>query len=113
MSIQIQITEEKPTFQKIKKALINVVKAGIYYKRPKNGKFMQDYKERIKKLHQAQEPEEFVIKLAQTIFLNKDKYHQIIDDYKLYYRKNLRILNAIMELYKLYYKIAKNYFNIE
>ena len=74
---------------------------------------MQNYKEKIKKLHQAEEPEEFVVKLAQTIFPNEDKYHQIMDDYKSYYGKDPRILNAIMELYKLYYKIAKNYFNTE
>jgi len=33
-----------------------------------------------------------------------------MDDYKLYYEKDSKILNTIIDLYKLYYKIAKNYF---
>jgi hypothetical protein len=53
MSTQNQLFDTKPTYQEIEQALINVVKAGIYYRRPKKGKFMQSYKERIKKLRQA------------------------------------------------------------
>ena len=113
MSTQIQLANTKPTYQEIEQALINVVKAGLYYRRPKDGKFMQSYKERIKKLRQAENPEEYVLKLAQTIFPNKDKYHQIMDDYKSYYGKDLKILNSIMELYKLYYRLAKDYFVTE
>ena len=113
MSTQIQLSDTKPTYQEIEQALINVVKAGIYYRRPKDGKFMQSYKERIKKLRQAEDPEEYVLKLAQTIFPNKDKYHQIMDDYKSYYGKDPKILNSIMELYKLYYRLAKDYFITE
>ena len=48
MSTQNQLADIKPTYQEIEQALINVVKAGIYYRRPKEGKFMQSYKERIK-----------------------------------------------------------------
>ena len=33
-----------------------------------------------------------------------------MDDYKSYYGKNPKILNSIMELYKLYYRLAKDYF---
>src|SRR6266496_3493598 len=113
MNTQIQLTETKPTSQEIEQALINIIKAGLYYRRPKDSKFMQSYKERIKKLRQAEDPKEYVFKLAQTIFPNKDKYHQIMDDYKSYYRKDLKILNSIMELYKLYYRLAKNYFVTE
>jgi hypothetical protein len=40
MSTQIQLPEAKPTYQEVEQALINVVKAGIYYKKPKDGKFM-------------------------------------------------------------------------
>jgi hypothetical protein len=110
MSTQIQLAEAKPTYQEIEQALINVIKAGIYYRRPKDGKFMQSYKERIKKLRQAEEPQEYVIKLAMTIFPNEAKYHKVKDDYKEYYGRDPKILNAIMDLYKLYYKLAKDYF---
>ena len=73
MSTQVKPT--KPTYRDIKIALIAVIKAGLYYRRPKDGKFMQNYKERVKKLRQAEDPEEYILKLAQTIFPNKDKYH--------------------------------------
>jgi len=48
MSTQAKPT--KPTYQDIEMALIAVVKAGLYYRRPKDGKFMQNYKERVKNL---------------------------------------------------------------
>ncbi|GES80681.1 hypothetical protein GLOIN_2v1489479 [Rhizophagus clarus] len=110
MSTQNQLADTKPTYQEIEQALINVVKAGIYYRRPKDGKFMQSYKERIKKLRQAEDPQEYVLKLAMTIFPNEAKYHKVKDDYKEFYRRDPKILNAIMELYKLYYKLAKDHF---
>ncbi|GBB96928.1 hypothetical protein RclHR1_28780002 [Rhizophagus clarus] len=113
MSTQNQLADTKPTYQEVERALINVVKAGIYYRRPKEGKFMQSYKERIKKLRQAEEPQEYVLKLAMTIFPNKDKYDKIMDDYKSWYGQDPKILNSIMELYKLYHKLAKDYFVTE
>ena len=113
MSTQNQLADTKPTYQEIKQALINVVKAGTYYRRPKEGKFMQSYKERIKKLRQAEEPQEYVLKLAMTIFPNKDKYDKIMDDYKSWYGQDPKILNSIIELYKLYHKLAKDYFVTE
>src|SRR5271163_1288521 len=67
----------KPTSQEVEKTLINVIKAGLYYRRPKEGKFMQSYKQRINKLRQIEDPKEYVLKLAQTIFPNEDKYNKI------------------------------------
>ena len=111
MNTQIQLIETKPTSQEIEQALINVVKAGLYYRKPKDGKFMLSYKDRVKKLRQAEDPEEFVLnKLALTIFPNENKYKSIMNDYKDWYGKDPEILNAIMELYKLYYKLAKDHF---
>ncbi|GBC04762.1 hypothetical protein RclHR1_05850011 [Rhizophagus clarus] len=77
MSTQIQLTDTKPTYQEIEQALINVVKAGIYYRRPKDGKFMQSYKERVKKLHQAEDPDEFILENAKRLFPTKDKYQNL------------------------------------
>ena len=110
MSTQIQLPEAKPTSQQVEQALINVVKVGLYYRKPKNGKFMQSYKERVKKSCQAEESEEYVEDLAWTIFPNERKYRQIMDDYKSWYGRDPEIFNTIMELYKLYYKLAKDYF---
>ena len=113
MSNQTQDTKDiqtKPTYQEVEQALINVVKAGIYYKKPKEGKFMQSYKERIIKLRQAEDPEEYILKLAMTIFPNEEKYHKIKDDYKEFYGRDPKIFTSIMELYKLYYNLAKDHF---
>ena len=113
MSNQTQDTKDiqtKPTYQEVEQALINVVKAGIYYKKPKEGKFMQNYKERIKKLRQAEDPNEYIKNLAQIIFPNEDKYNKTMNDYKKFYGRDPKILNSIMELYKLYYKLAKDHF---
>ena len=62
-STQEVLTEAKPTSQQVEQALINVIKAGLYYKRLKNGKFMQNYKKRVKKLWklcQVEDPKEYV-----------------------------------------------------
>src|SRR5579883_641435 len=113
MSTQNQLADTKLTYQEIEQALINVVKAGIYYRRPKDGKFMQLYKERIKKLRQAEDPDEFILENAKRLFPTKVKYHQIMNEYKSWYGKDPKILNAVINLYKLYYKLAKDYFNTE
>ena len=115
MSNQNQATQEilpkaKPTSQQVEQALVNIVKAGLYYRKAKDRKFMQSYKERVKKLRQSEDPEQYVVDLARTIFPNEHKYHQIMDDYKSWYGRDPEILNTIMELYKLYYKLAKDYF---
>src|SRR6185437_16427703 len=113
MSNQTQDTKDiqtKPTYQEVEQALINVVKAGIYYKKTKDRKFMQNYKERIKKLRQAEDPNEYIKNLAQIIFPNEDKYNKTMNDYKEFYRRDPKILNSIIELYELYYKLAKDHF---
>ena len=74
---------------------------------------MQGYKERIKKLHQAEDPNDYILENAKRLLLSKDKYHQIIDNYKEWYKRDPRILSAILDLYKLYYKLAKDYFITE
>ena len=113
MSIQIQLSEEKPskpTAKEVEKVLINVIKAGLYYNKPKDGKFMLSYKERVKKIRDSTSPDEYVIRLAKAIFPNEEEYHRVKDDYKSWYGRNPEILNAIMELYKLYYELAKDSF---
>ena len=36
-----------------------------------------------------------------------------MDDYKSWYGRDPEILSTIIDLYKLYYKLAKDYFNTE
>src|ERR1700741_1715308 len=109
MSTQIQLPEVKPTSQQVKQTLINVVKVGLYYRKPKDGKFMLSYKKRVKKLRQAEDPDEYILENAKRLFPNERKYHQIMNNYKSWYARDPEILSSIMDLYKLYYKIAKDY----
>ena len=74
------------------------------------GQRMANSSKTIKKLQQAEDSNKYILENAKRLFPSKDKYHQIMDDYKSYYRKDSKILNAIMDLYKLYYKLAKDYF---
>lgn len=119
MSTQIQLPTtnskhpnevDKPTYREIEAALIAVIKAGILYKKPKDGKFMIRYKQRITNIRQAEEPEKFVIETAQSIIPNNIKYQQILDDYKSWYKREPKILESITKLYKLYYELAKDNF---
>jgi hypothetical protein len=110
MSSQIQLSDGQPTAKDVEKALINVIKAGLYYNKPKDGKFMLSYKERVKKIRDSSSPDKYIIGLAKAIFPNEEEYHRLIDDYKTWYGRNPEILNAIMELYKLYYELAKDSF---
>ncbi|CAB4409513.1 unnamed protein product [Rhizophagus irregularis] len=69
-----QAIPAKPTYREIESALIAVIKAGILYKKPKDGKFMLCYKQRIINLRQAEEPENFVLETAQSILPNETNY---------------------------------------
>ena len=100
----------KPTYREIESALIAVIKTGILYKKPKDGKFMLCYKQRIIKLRQAEEPENFILETAQFILPNETKYQQILENYKTWYSREPKLLFAINKLYKLYYELAKDYF---
>ena len=71
---------------------------------------MQNYKEKIIKLRQAEDPEEYILKLAITKFPNKEKSNQIMNDHETWYANELKIHNSIMELNKLFYKLAKDHF---
>ena len=71
---------------------------------------MQFYKEKIRKLRQAENPEEYVLNLAITMFSNKDKFNSVSNNNELWYGNNLRIHNTIIEVNKLFYKLAKDHF---
>ena len=110
MSTQNQSTKAKPIYKEVKQALINIIKAGLYYRKPKDGKFMQFYKEKIRKLRQAEDPEEYVLNLAMTMFPNKDKFNSVSSNNESWYGNDLRIHNTIIEVNKLFYKLAKDHF---
>jgi len=100
----------KPTHFDIEEALIALIKAGILYKKPKDSKFMLGYKQRVISLRQAEDPEKFIHESAQTILPNEIKYQQIMNDFKSWYKREPKILESILALYKLYYELAKDSF---
>ena len=53
-------TITKPTWQDIKNAIKDIVKAGLYEKKSKNSKFLQGYKKQYLNLHNAEEPDEYM-----------------------------------------------------
>jgi hypothetical protein len=50
-----QAVINKPTSQDIEKALINIIKAGLYYRNPKDSNFMQGNKDGSNKLRYAED----------------------------------------------------------
>ena len=113
MSTQIQLAETKPTYQEVEQALINILKAGVLCGKPRDSKFIQSYKKWILSIRQAEEPDVNILENAKRLFPTKDKYQQVMYDYKSWYEKEPKILNAVMELYKLYYKLVKDSFITE
>ncbi|CAJ0749890.1 2917_t:CDS:2, partial [Entrophospora sp. SA101] len=99
-----------PTWQDIEKAIVNIVKAGVYYKKEKDGKFMQNYKKRYTELHQAEDPDIYILNNAKRIYPNEDKYISMKSQYQEWYKNEPKILQAVSKLSDLYYQLAKNHF---
>ncbi|CAG8835405.1 33044_t:CDS:2, partial [Gigaspora margarita] len=55
-------------------------------------------------------PDEYIVKYAKNKFSNKEKYMEIKEQYKQWYRFEPKLLKAIGDLNLLYYKLAKLYF---
>ncbi|RHZ75793.1 hypothetical protein Glove_209g78 [Diversispora epigaea] len=102
----------KPTWQDIEKVIVNIVQAGVDYKKKKNEKFMQNYKKRYTELHEAEDPDIHVLDIAKRIVPNEEKYIESKKQYQEWYKyKNeLKILQDILKLNYLYYQLAKDYF---
>ncbi|RHZ61181.1 hypothetical protein Glove_349g152 [Diversispora epigaea] len=110
LSETTEVKSSKPTWQDIEKAIVDIVKAGVYYKKPKDSKFMQNYKKRYTELHQAEDPDTYILTNAKKIYPNEDKYIEMKRQYQEWYRSELKILQAIVKLNDLYYQLAKDHF---
>jgi hypothetical protein len=108
--VSTEVKSSLPTWQDIEKAIVDIVKAGVYYKKKKDGKFMQNYKTRYTELHQAEDPDVYILDNAKRIFPNKDKYIEMKKQYQEWYRNEAKILQGILKLNDLYYQIAKDHF---
>jgi hypothetical protein len=74
---------------------------------------MLRYKQRILNIRQAEDPEKFILESAQKNIPNEVKYQQIMENNKTWYKSEPKILEAITNLYNLYYELAKDYFLTE
>ena len=112
MTSTTQIETAMPIWQDIEKAIKNIVDMALYYKKPKNGKFLQSYKKCYSDLHGAEEPNEYIVKFAINLYPNKEKYMQMKEEYKNWYRFKPLFLKAVEKLNIIYYKLAKDHFSI-
>ena len=110
--VSTEVKSSKPTWQDIEKAIVVIVQAGVFYKKKKNEKFMQNYKKRYTELHQAEDPDIYILDNAKRIFPNEEKYIEMKNQYQEWYKyKNEpKILQGILKLNDLYYQLAKDHF---
>lgn len=103
-------TQPMPTWQEIEKAIKEVVKMALFYSKPKDGKFIQSYKKQYITLKGAEEPDEYILSYAIRKFPNKEKYMEMKEQYRQWYKYESRLLKAIEDLNIMYYKLAKPHF---
>src|SRR5260363_221443 len=99
-----------PKWQDIAKAIKELVIVADYCGKPRDGKLMKAYKKQYRNLFNAEEPDEYIVEYAKNKFLNKEKYMEMKEQYKQWYRFEPKLLKAIGDLNLLYYKLAKPYF---
>ena len=63
-------------------------------------------------MHQAEDPDTYILTNAKKIYPNEDKYIEMKSQYQEWYKyKNEpKILQGILKLNDLYYQLAKDYF---
>jgi hypothetical protein len=102
--------QSMPIWQDIAKAIKEIVIIADYCGKDRNGKFIQGYKKQYRKLFNTEEPDEYIVESAKNKFPNREKYMQIKEQNKQWYRFDPELLKAIEDLNLLYYKLAKPYF---
>src|SRR5260363_371473 len=99
-----------PKWQDIAKAIKEIVIVADYCGKPRDGKLIQGYKKQYRNLFNTEEPDEYIVVYAKNRFPNKEKYIEMKEQYKQWYRFEPKLLKAIGDLNLLYYKLAKPYF---
>jgi hypothetical protein len=108
-----EVAPSQSKWKDIEKALIDVVKAGIYYKFAKDSKLLKDYKAYVTELRRAEDPDEHVINRATKLFPNEETYTINKERYREWYKNKPRLLKTIEKVNSLYYELAKEYFETE
>ena len=109
--VSTEVKTSLPTWQDIEKAIIDILRAGIFYNIKKDKGFMNYYKKLYNELHQSEDPDIYIIDKARHILPNEEIYNAKINSYKnSYYKGKPKITKAMIKYYELIHKIAKKYY---
>ena len=109
--VPTEVKSSLPTWQDIEKAIIDILKAGIFYNIEKDKEFMDYYKKLYNELHQSEDPDVYIIDKARHILPNEEIYNAKINSYKnSYYKGKPKIAKAMIKYHELIHKIAKEYY---
>ena len=109
--VSTEVKTSLSTWQDIEKAIVDVLRAGIFYNIEKDKGFMDYYKKLYNELHQSENPDVYIIDKARHILPNEEIYNAKINSYKnSYYKGKPKIAKAMIKYHELIYKIAKEYY---
>jgi hypothetical protein len=100
-------SSQQVTWKDVETALVNVIKAGIYYRYPKESKFIEEYKGYTMELRNAKDKEEHIKRIAYMIFPDEEAYNKRMGRYQKWYKNKPRILKTVETLYELYHNLTK------
>lgn len=111
--VSSDVASSKPTWQDFEKAIIDILRAGVAYKLPKNKGFMSWYKRQLDELRSAEDPDLHIFEKAIDLFPTEDSYREKIETHKSYYKRHINVRKTIQKYYVLCYNIVKDSFSTE
>jgi hypothetical protein len=112
-STQVSVKSSKPTWQDFEKAIIDILRAGVIYRKPKDKGFMSWYKKQLAELRGAEDPEMHIFEKSTIKFPNEEIYNTTMQELDSFYKKEIKIRKAIENYYNICYNIAKDSFSTE
>jgi hypothetical protein len=109
-STQVSVKSSKPTWQDFEKAIIDILRAGVIYRKPKDKGFMSWYKKQLAELRGAEDPEMHIFEKSTIKFPNEEIYNTTMQELDSFYKKEIKIRKAIENYYNICYNIAKESF---
>nr|CAG8627416.1 10140_t:CDS:2 [Entrophospora candida] len=73
-------TTTKPTWKEVEKAIIDILRAGVYHRKSKDQGFMRWYKKQLDELRGSEEPEMHIYEKALDKFPNEEVYKQTMEE---------------------------------
>src|SRR5437868_12331798 len=112
MSTSTQVSD-KSSWQDFEKAIIDILRAGVIYRKPKDKGFMSWYKKQLAELRGAEDPEMHIFEKSTIKFPNEEMYNTTMQELDSFYKKEIKIRKAIENYYNICYNIAKDSFSTE